>query len=150
MDIANCIVALGGDPGNTVPKYGVTAAEILVLMTIHGNEAIMDVEPCGSIERVNRDERQRLLDTYPARDSGNRQIVATMFPGAGASVPEKLADLQLDESVFAATERMKPGDAPEAVEAAPAGKSKKSKKSEKKAPATPAPAEPASDGIEDL
>lgn len=138
MQTANVIVALGGDSGNTVPKTAVTAAEIVVLRAIHGDEAVFDIEPASDIDRPNREERQRLVETYRARDHENRLIIDSLFPGAGARVPETLDELDLPEDFFKATSRAVAPPAP-----------KKAKKAAK--PAAPAAAEgDEDDGIGDL
>lgn len=106
MQTANILLALGGDSGNTVPKRGVTAAEIAVLRAIHGNEAVFDIEPAGEAvdegrPRSNRAELNRLRALYGrAMDSENNSIVAQLFPGAAARVHETLGELELDPSFF--------------------------------------------------
>jgi hypothetical protein len=108
MQTANVLVSLGGDHGNTVPKYGVTAAEIAVLRAIHGDDAVNDVEPSGDVKRSHRDERGRLLAIYgAAKDDNQKPIVEGMFPGVAARVFETIAELDLDESMFKATGRLK-------------------------------------------
>lgn len=161
MDIANVMVALGGDTGNTVPKYGVTAAEVAVLMTIHGasggDTPVFDIEPAGTIARSNREERQRLVETYRAKNNEGKQIVAEMFPGVGARVPETLAELDLDESFYKATTRLSAPVVEEApaAEAAPAAKAKRGKKAAAEPTTEPVDADAieaavANDGIGDL
>ena len=101
MDIASITLSLGGDDGNTVPKFGVTAAEIAVLRTIHGEASVKDVEPSGEISRSNRAERQRLVDVYgQARFGNDKPVVETLFPGVAARVFERIDELDLDESFF--------------------------------------------------
>lgn len=108
MQRANVLVALGGDRGNTVPKYGVTVSEIAVLMAIHGNDAVTEIEPLeddgGKFD--NRAELARLLETYKGRDESGVQHVTKLFPGAGARLFEELGELGLPEEFFKATERM--------------------------------------------
>ncbi len=123
MEIANVLVSLGGDPGNTVPKYNVTAAEIGVLLAIHGNDAVNEIEPVGEIKRRHPEERGRLLAIYGgAKNPNQTPIVATMFPGVAARVFETLSELGLDDSMFKATGRMTAPTAPveESVDEAPA------------------------------
>jgi hypothetical protein len=153
MQTANVMVALGGDTGNTVPKYGVTAAEIAVLRSIHGNEAVFDIEPVGEVQRGHRDERQRLVEGYRSKDSDGKSIVEGLFPGAAARVFETLDELELPEELFKTTERMKAvADAPEApAENAPKSKKAAAKKlAPKKEDADQIEAEVANDGIQDL
>lgn len=109
MQRANCLVAIGGDQGNTVPKYLCTAAEIAVLRAIHGDEAVTEVEPVDDIKRSHRDERGRLAANYGAAKIPGTQtsIVESMFPGVAARVFETIDELDLDESFFKATGRLK-------------------------------------------
>lgn len=107
MQRANCLVSLGGDHGNTVPKNLCTAAEIAVLREIHGDDAVNEIEPVDDIKRSNRDERGRLVAIYgSAKYPDQKPIVETMFPGVAARVFETLGELDLDESFFKATGRL--------------------------------------------
>lgn len=107
MQTANILLALGGDAGNTVPKYNVTAAEIAVLAAIHGFDAITDVMPTGNINVSHRDELERLVQIYGGAKNGeNTPIIKTIYPGAGARLFDSLAELGLQPSQFAATSRV--------------------------------------------
>ncbi len=115
MEIANVMLALGGDTGNTVPKRGVTAAEIAVLRSIHGNEAVFDIEPLGDVERSQREERGRLKAVYGrAMDGNQNSIVESLFPGAAARLFEKIEELEIDDSFYKSVERARA--APKAAE----------------------------------
>lgn len=106
FEIADVMVALGGDRINTVPRYDVTAGEIAVLQVIHGNDAVFDVKPKGTIDRKQRVERSRLQAIYGhARDHDGNSQVERLYPGAAARVFERLDELILDESQFVATGR---------------------------------------------
>lgn len=128
METANIILALGGDNGNTVPKRGVTPAEIALLRAIHGDDAVTDIEPTGDEatnedgrKRSNRDELSRLRSLYPAKDgaSGTR-IVDILYPGAAARVFETIDELEIDEVFFKPAERVKPTPKAE-IKPAPTG-----------------------------
>lgn len=107
MDIANVIVALGGDKDNTIPKFNVTAAEIAVLRTLHGSDAVFDIQPIGTVSTKNRDERARLVHIYGnAKDNDGKSIVGQLFPGAAARVFETLDELELPEDFFKAETRV--------------------------------------------
>lgn len=113
MQRANCLVSLGGDHGNTVPKWLCTAAEIAVLREIHGDDSVNDIEPIDDIKRSNREERGRLVAIYGgAKYPDQKPIVESMFPGVAARVFENLDELGLDESFFKATGRLKAKPAP--------------------------------------
>lgn len=105
MQTAHCLLSLGGDHGNSVMKYGVTAAEIAVLRAIHGDESIKDVEPAGDVKRPHRVERERLLGIYGMAKIPDTKVsvVETMFPGVAARVFETLQEIDLPESFYKAT-----------------------------------------------
>lgn len=117
MQTANCWVALGGDTGNTVPKFEVTPAELAVLQLIHGSDAVFDIVPGADVNRSNRDERSRLLATY-GKPEGSREpsAVNVLFPGIAARLPESFDELDIDESFFKATGRASTKPAPAVVE----------------------------------
>lgn len=130
MQIANISLALGGDTGNVIQKYAVTAAEIAVLKAIHGDDAVSNVRPTGEVTISHRNERARLFDLYGrAMDGTQRSIVETLYPGAAARVFERLDELELDENAFAATGRA-------SAETAAANMPQESREAP---PATPAP-----------
>lgn len=153
LQLANCLVALGGDAGNTVPKYGITAAEIAVLRAIHGDDAVLDVEPVGSVERSHKAERGRLADIYARVVNGARRSpeVDALFPGAAARVFETIDELELDASFFKATARMtaKPAKVAE-PEPVPEPEAEKPKRTRKVKPVEVKPApEPEEDDEDD-
>lgn len=112
MQTANIMLALGGDMGTTVPKYGVTASEIAVLMAIHGNSAVHEIEPAADIERSDRDEIRRLREIYGrARiqtEEGDIAAVNSLFPGAAAHAYQKLDELEIAPDFYKATSRATP------------------------------------------
>lgn len=112
MQTANIMVALGGDKGTLVPKRNVTVAEIAVLMEIHGNDAVLDIEPSGEIERTAREEIKRLVEIYGSAKkqgpNGDVHIVSALYPGVGARVQRSLDELEIPEEFFKAEKRMKP------------------------------------------
>lgn len=107
MQTANVLLALGGQRGNSVPKIGVTAAEIAVLMAIHGIDAVYDITPLDEeVDRSSRDEKSRLFEKYPARDEDGRFVVETVYPGNAPVVHQDITDLGLPEELFATTQRL--------------------------------------------
>ena len=141
MQLINCLVALGGDLRNTVPKRGITVAEAAVLQRIHGHDSVVDIEPSGaedvqavsgrlaeeykelggfkvdktpgSITVTNRGELTRLRHKYgKAKDEDGKPLIETLYPGAAAQVFVNLDDIGFPENCFKATSR--------AVAAAPA------------------------------
>lgn len=139
MQTANILLSLGGDHGNTVPKYGVPASEIAVLREIHGAEAVQEIEPAGDIASTHRAEIGRLRAIY-GKAQKDACPVERLYPGAAARVFEDLAELELPEEFFKAEARIK---APEPT---------KKPKPVRKAKAVEADPEPdgEDDGVEDM
>lgn len=108
MQLANVLVALNGDTRNTVPKQ-VTPPEAVVLMAIHGEGSVFDIEPLDDeVERSNSEELERLFATYHGKNDANEPFVKVVFPGRGVPLPQDFEDLNLDESLYRPTEREKP------------------------------------------
>jgi hypothetical protein len=102
FEVADVLVALGGDIGNTVPKR-VTAAEIALLQMIHGNDAITEVKLIGTVSRAQRAERSRLQAIYGgAKNNQGEPLIEKLYPGAAARVFEALDELSLVDAQFAA------------------------------------------------
>ncbi len=130
MQTAHVMLAIAGDPGNSVRKHNVTPAEIAVLREIHGEDSVTDIEPAGEVERTHREERQRLNETYGKVIDGANPV-ARLFPGAAARVFETLDELELDESLFKAEKRVSTQTPPK--------KASEPKRSTRKAKAEPEP-----------
>lgn len=112
MELANCILALGGDTQNTVPKFAVTPAEVALLLAIHGDQAISEIEVVGTVERRNTEEADRLLAQYPAKDESGNLILQQVYPGRQPILHQTFADLQLPDEFFAVKSRAVPTEAP--------------------------------------
>lgn len=122
MQTATILLAIGGHQGNTVSKRGITPSEVAVLIAIHGNSAVSEIEPDdvpvslvegdNIAKRSDRAERSRLLEIYGKPQNVNGQIVdtspvSTLFPGAAARMFHDFDELDLDESFFKAATRVK-------------------------------------------
>lgn len=106
MQLVNCMVALGGDIRNTVPKSGITVAEAAVLRAIHGPGGVFDVEVVGEETRNNRQELARLKKDYArARDENGISHVEAIYPGAAARVFERVDELDLSDEQMKAVAR---------------------------------------------
>lgn len=96
MRLYNCTVRLGGSLYNEVPKTGVTAAEILLLRILHGNDGVAGIEEAGKNAVGQAQERDRLVETYGAGIASARQLRETpeqaiigVF-GLGARLPDEI------------------------------------------------------------
>src|SRR5690606_15053187 len=66
MHLYDCKVRLGGDVQNEVRKRSVTAAELMVLRELPGEDAVIAIEQTGGDKRSHAEERQRIYRTYAA------------------------------------------------------------------------------------
>jgi hypothetical protein len=108
MQLLNALIAIGGDEGNTVPKYGITPTEVAVLRAIHGDASVFDLEPVGEVKRSHREELAIVKARYGnARTTENEVIVDLLFPGAAARVFETLDELYLPEEFMKPASRVK-------------------------------------------
>lgn len=104
MQIANILLALAGDTGNSIPKFSVTPAEVAVLQVIHGNDAVSEIDIVGDVKRTSREERARLVELYrKGQPDGTYRAPAVdmLFPGVATRVFEAFEEIEdLDESQF--------------------------------------------------
>lgn len=90
MQRCNATVRLGGELDNTVPLYGLSPAEVLVLRHIHGQDAVVDFAPAGNDRGKSIDERARLAEKYSAK------FLTEVFPGAHPTYPATFAEIGVD------------------------------------------------------
>ena len=138
MQIANILLAIAGERGNTVPKYDVTPSEVAVYRLLHGDDAVTDIEITGDIKTTHKAERERLNEIFARKNDEGHFIapaVSRLFPGAAASLFDHFDDLDIPEDFYKAKGRMTPVAA-------------KPRKTKDKAEA-PAPAEPVEEEDED-
>lgn len=114
METANVLLAIAGDKGNTVMKYGVTPSEVAVLRHLHGDDAVTDIEILSvPLKTSHKDERERLAETY-GRQIGERKVavaVNALFPGAAARLFDTFSELDLPDDFYKAEARMTPSAA---------------------------------------
>jgi len=60
----SCTVAIGGDIRSVVPKTMVTPAEIMLLQSIHGDDAVTNIRVNGELDATMDQERNRLGEFY--------------------------------------------------------------------------------------
>lgn len=115
MELANIMLDIGSDGTTILAKSRVTPAEVAVLMRLHGNDAVSDVEVLEDEalnedggKRTHRQEIARLMEVYGKNTpEGGREApaVSALFPGAAARVFETFEELELDEGMFKAETR---------------------------------------------
>lgn len=105
MRLYDCHVRLGGKTSNEVPLFAITAAEIIVLRHIHGDDSVVRVEPAGEIH-VNQFELRDLLRVkYERGDHQHGMIVILLGPDHMNNLPDALdpqMEAQYREAVAAA------------------------------------------------
>lgn len=85
FQLLSCDIALGGDILNVVSRHAfipVTYPEMLVLKYLHGENAVTNIFDVGYVEREERAEYARLVETYKSE-----VISEKLFPGAGTRLP---------------------------------------------------------------
>ena len=97
MQLCSFSVLLGGDR-NHVIQMRTTVPEIEVLRTLHGDEAVVDIEVVGNPDVNQREERDRLKKKFkknlPAPDaSGRKNVVDVVFPNPRANLPTQLKEI---------------------------------------------------------
>lgn len=102
MRLCDLTVRLNDSTGHTVRKQDVTPAEILVLQAIHGESAVVDIEPKGDAKRTVAFEWDRLQGIYGRAadglmDAGNGDLLERLFPGAISAkrLPVTMKDIGL-------------------------------------------------------
>ena len=92
MQRCNCDVRLGGDIGNTVPRVGVSPAEIVILRHQHGgDDAVINIQPTGMDKMPHAQERDRLKMFY------GDEVVNAVFPGSYSKLPVTLKEIMPPE-----------------------------------------------------
>ena len=90
MQRSEVTVRLAGDMNNTVNLSKVSPAEIVILRTIHGEDAIVNVRPVFMDKEPHQIERNRLAYKYGAA------VVDECFPGKLNQLPVTLKDIALE------------------------------------------------------
>ncbi len=91
MQRYSCNVRPGGDLIHDVPKSGMSAAEIMVLNHIHGEGAVVHIEPTKMDRMKSKDEYEHLRQVY-----GDKPVIEVFGNGFNVQLPSKL-DLGIDE-----------------------------------------------------
>ena len=77
VQLFNCELRLGADQMHTVPKFGVTKAEIRIMRDIHGDTSVVKVEEAGQKEVNEMEELYALASQYSTvldRRAGIRRV----------------------------------------------------------------------------
>lgn len=105
MEVYNCKVLLGGSRDNEVRKLAITAAEIVVLKHIHGDDSVLELVHVGSSKITNAQTRAMLTISYGGDDNSRAgpPVLKEVFGPPGAPLPQEIDGVKL---------RSKPVDIP--------------------------------------
>lgn len=91
MELYSARILLNGSRDNEVRRDDLTAPEVLILRSMHGGDAVLDVKIVGKIERTPGQERKRLFGVegeLPALYKAEQ--IAKVFPSEFTPMPEAL------------------------------------------------------------
>lgn len=111
MQLANIMLSLSGDAGQTIPKSAITPSELAILQLIHGETSVADIDPYGQVNRTSRAERERLLSVYGKNEDGvlRSKAIDSLFPGVAARMFETFDELELPEEFYKPAARVGAG-----------------------------------------
>lgn len=101
------ILRLDGNVYNEVEKAKMSAAEVMVLRKLHGNDAFRDLHETGNDKSNYDEEREKLMRIYVAdgklesRSKFNEQNFVMMFGPAHMKLPERLIEFTAAEAAAA-------------------------------------------------
>jgi len=93
FELCSCTVAIGGDVRAIVPKPFVSVPEILLLQSIHGNDAVTNIKVIKTQDATSEEERDRLGSLY-----GDDKVVG-IFNQFG-DLPETLAAARIADEML--------------------------------------------------
>lgn len=101
MQICDCDVHLAGSRNHVVRKSRVSVAEIEVLRAMHGDDAVLNIQPRENKKVASRDELERLRRIYrrqlnTAGVEGRKSVVDAVYPGTNPTLPTTLADIGVE------------------------------------------------------
>ncbi len=89
MRMYNCHVRLGNTTTSEVPKFGVSAAEIILLRHVHGAESVVKIEPKNRATASHSAMRADLRSKYELSEH-KRGMVDSLFGPPHMPLPENL------------------------------------------------------------
>ncbi|MDR9437543.1 MAG: hypothetical protein RI563_11725 [Thiohalophilus sp.] len=84
----------GGHQGTDVPMKGVSAAEVFLLRKIHGEDAVIKVQPRKTTKIPHADLRDDLIAKY-----GESKVIPVFGSAFDVRLPEKLSDQDISANL---------------------------------------------------
>jgi hypothetical protein len=99
-----CECKVQSDSRTTVLRRGITPAEAVVIMSVLGEQALIEPVQKGSVERTSAEEMDRLQQRY---DGPNKPVVSDLFPGHNPELPMTFSDAGIDVEFAPSKKRQK-------------------------------------------
>lgn len=96
MHTIDCVINVGGDALNAVPKKNITLAEFLVLRAINGESSIHSIEVVDNPATIGVEERDRLWSKY----AKHRRVIDAIWQNNGGSFPADIRTIGLPSTLF--------------------------------------------------
>lgn len=100
METALLEILLNGNIGNTTTRR-VSAAEVLVLRNIHGDDAVTNPSESSRSSRSNSDEVERLRGLY------GKAAIEKVFPGVMPTLPNTFSSVGVEIASERSSRRQK-------------------------------------------
>lgn len=97
MQHCSAVVRLRGETQFEVAKPDVTVAEIVVLRAIHGQDAVVRIQPTRMCKTPHAQEIERLRGIY-ATDPKGAELISGLWPGFNPRLPVSLKDIEIAAS----------------------------------------------------
>lgn len=85
MKLYDCKVRLAGNVINEVRKEKVSAAEVIIMRAIHGDDAVIEIAEVGEDKRSDAEERDRL-----AAALYDGEVIAKVFGISAIPLPQEV------------------------------------------------------------
>jgi hypothetical protein len=89
MQIALAEILLNGNLQHSVVRV-VSVPEVMILRTLHGGDAVINVTDASSLERTNSEEIDRLKLFYGS------DVFSKVFPGSMPKLPTSFAEINVE------------------------------------------------------
>ena len=90
MRLYDCHLRLGGTTSSEVPKHNITAAEIIILRRIHGDDAVVRIEQKDDIPVNQFELRDHLRTLYERSEHQQGLVVTVLGPDHMHNLPDAL------------------------------------------------------------
>ena len=118
MRIYSATVRPAGDLHTEIFKENLTAAEIMVLRHLHGEDAVLKIQPMGERNVRHAEERARLVTEFGGETHGEN-VIRTVFGPKTVRLPTELEDVVNDPILDDDDEPVVDAKSPEPVMPAP-------------------------------